>query len=195
MNTSCSIKSQQNSGIYCILNTINNKFYIGSTKNTIRRRWLKHINDLKNNKHSNLHLQYSYNKYTIDAFKFIILEIINFTTIEHLLNREQYWMDITNCSKSGYNVHSKAMCLNNNYVVSKETKQKLKNCNIGKPRPEWMKIQYGKPILKYDKNMNFIEEYYSLAEAARINNVYRTNIKDVAMGKYKTCGGFIWKYK
>lgn len=60
------------SGIYKIINKINNKFYLGSSKN-LHKRWLRHKNDLKNNKHHNQALQRAYNKYGLDNFEFIII--------------------------------------------------------------------------------------------------------------------------
>jgi hypothetical protein len=52
-----------------------------------------------------------------------------------------------------------------------------------------------KPILKFDKNGNFIAEYKSLKEAAKIHNIRDNNISRAANGRRKTCGGYIWKYK
>lgn len=50
------------SGIYCIENKINNKTYIGSSKN-LYQRLLKHFALLRHNKHENAHLQSAWNKY------------------------------------------------------------------------------------------------------------------------------------
>jgi group I intron endonuclease len=51
-----------NCGIYKITNIVNNKCYVGSSIN-IKNRIYKHFWLLSNNKHYNLHLQKSYNKY------------------------------------------------------------------------------------------------------------------------------------
>ena len=48
----CIINIMINSGIYEIKNLVNNKFYIGSTKNFINRK-RKHFSELKTNKHGN----------------------------------------------------------------------------------------------------------------------------------------------
>lgn len=56
-------------GIYEIINTTNNKRYIGSSRNTYKRIW-QHQKYLKTNTHPNLHLQSAYNKYGLDYFKF-----------------------------------------------------------------------------------------------------------------------------
>jgi len=74
-------------GIYAIHNIISNKYYIGSSQ-CIRRRWNEHKSLLNRNKHGNQHLQYSYNKYGLDVFEFIILEECN---INELLQREDYY--------------------------------------------------------------------------------------------------------
>ena len=60
-------------GVYSITNLKNGKVYIGSSKN-ISDRWWHHKYDLRLNKHSNIHLQRSYNKYGEDSFKFQVLE-------------------------------------------------------------------------------------------------------------------------
>lgn len=77
------------SGIYKIVNVINNKFYIGSSKN-LNKRFKIHLSELKNNRHNNFYLQKSFNKYGENNFKF---EIIENCSKEILLKREQYYID------------------------------------------------------------------------------------------------------
>lgn len=53
-----------------------------------------------------------------------------------------------------------------------------------------------KPILQYDKNGNFIQEYIGIAEATRLNGFKnRTNIICNLKGRTKSAYGFVWKYK
>ena len=61
------------SGIYGIRNLVNNKIYIGSSKN-IRNRISDHKYSLNKNIHPNDYLQKSWNKYKINNFIFFIIE-------------------------------------------------------------------------------------------------------------------------
>jgi len=102
--TEISVPENQ-SGIYMILNTINDKYYIGSAINLSKRR-SNHFSDLRRNVHSNIHLQRAYNKYGEMNFKFILVELVDDSTT--ILAREQYYIDLYNASddKYGYNICS-----------------------------------------------------------------------------------------
>lgn len=111
------------SGIYKIVNILNGKFYVGSSKN-IEVRWGKHLQKLRSNKHPNIHLQRSYNK---DSSAFII-EVIELCNVDDLIAREQYWIDTLNphyniCKIAGNSIGVKR---------SEGTKQKLRDINTGK---------------------------------------------------------------
>lgn len=53
----------------------------------------------------------------------------------------------------------------------------------------------GRQIIQYDKKMNYINDYKSISEASRQNNVDLTSIQKCCKNKQKTAGGYIWKYK
>ena len=76
-------------GIYKIKNLKNKKCYYGSSKN-IEKRWRTHLNNLKNGKHHNIHLQRSWDKYGEDNFVFEVVEECDET---HLLELEQKYLD------------------------------------------------------------------------------------------------------
>jgi len=86
-------------GIYKIVCLDNNKIYIGSSQ-TVRQRIINHKSDLRSNKHQNTHLQRAWNKYQENGFKF---ELIQYCDIEVLLEREQFYIDLYNCYKTGFN--------------------------------------------------------------------------------------------
>jgi len=84
-------------GIYCIRNVLNDKRYIGSSKN-IETRWRVHKSRLRHNKHHSSHLQKSYN--LDNQFSYEILEYI--ADLSQLEIREQYWVDHYQSYKSNY---------------------------------------------------------------------------------------------
>jgi len=76
-------------GIYNIINTVNNKRYIGSSNN-LERRHYRHFYDLRNGSHANKHLQSAVTKYGLDNFIFKTIELCE---IENLLIIEQEHID------------------------------------------------------------------------------------------------------
>ena len=96
-------KRKKTSGIYKIINKVNGKYYVGSS-NDIKGRWCQHKGQLNNNKHSNPHLQYAWNKYGKDNFEFIIVE----ETPQNKL-MEQNYLDIAKTEKH--------KCYNSSFVV------------------------------------------------------------------------------
>tara|TARA_R110000868_G_C10688432_1_gene748089 strand:- start:38 stop:742 length:705 start_codon:yes stop_codon:yes gene_type:complete len=77
------------SGIYKIINVVNNKFYVGSSVD-LRKRKSKHFSELRHNKHNNKHLQRAWNKYGEDSFIFVIVEEL--TRDDDLLSAENIWL-------------------------------------------------------------------------------------------------------
>ncbi len=79
------------SGIYSIHNKINNKKYIGHSKN-ITYRWYHHLNNLMNNNHPNYKLQEDFNTYGLNAFNFSILKLIEGK--DNLILKEQEYLNL-----------------------------------------------------------------------------------------------------
>lgn len=121
------------SGIYKITNIITGLFYIGSANN-IERRFIEHRKNLRGNKHSNSYLQNAWNKYWEHLFKF---EIIEFVMVELLIEREQYWFDLTKCydRSIGYNLRPKAAS-NKGCKFSEEFKEMRRKNQTGKKASE-----------------------------------------------------------
>jgi len=94
------------SGIYKIVNLVNNKIYIGSAKN-LNKRWKRHLADLKNQSHHNIHLQRSWEKHGESKFIFEIIEYVEDVT--SLYEREQYYIDtLQPFNEKGYNIGKKS---------------------------------------------------------------------------------------
>jgi len=102
------------SGIYKITNKINNKMYIGSSKN-MPIRLNQHLKDLIADKHHSYKLQNDFNEFGIDVFTFEIIRVVN--NESELKDIEQKYMDDYKCYEDniGYNVS----------ISAKEKKTKL----------------------------------------------------------------------
>lgn len=87
-------------GIYRIRNIIDDMCYYGSSIN-IHKRWNRHKNELNKNKHTNIFLQRSWNKYGQDNF---IFEIIEECKEKDLLIIEQLYLN----KKPNYNIGLKS---------------------------------------------------------------------------------------
>jgi group I intron endonuclease len=94
------------SGIYKITNTVNGKYYLGSSDN-IKNRWKSHLYSLRHNKHHSIHLQRAWNKYGEKNFIFELVEEVDKNV---LLEREQYHLDTLTPwdDNVGYNVSKSA---------------------------------------------------------------------------------------
>lgn len=91
-------------GVYAITNTKNGKKYVGSSCNLAKRK-NQHFSDLRNDRHSNIHLQRAYHKYGESDFVWEILEI---ASDDDLLTCENNWIDKLAVCTSGYNIALKA---------------------------------------------------------------------------------------
>jgi hypothetical protein len=171
-------------GVYKIVNLVNNKFYIGSTKNIRERLW-KHRALLRHNRHHNPHLQNSWNKYGEDNFDYCILEVC---TSENQYEREQFYIDTFHPE---YNIAEIVELPSYSEVSRKKHSETRKRMFAeGKLIPTKMT-----KIYMYDLSGNFIKEYQSLVEASRELNINRHLIGKNLSGEQKRCHEYIFKYE
>jgi group I intron endonuclease len=126
-------KNLDKSGIYKIINLLNNKLYIGSSTNKIQRRFSSHIQLLLNNKHHAVYLQNSFNKnnQNFENYKFEIIELVEPI---NCIEREQYYIDLykSYIPKFGYNISPTAgNCLGVKHTLENKIKlfEKLRTLN------------------------------------------------------------------
>ena len=114
------------SGVYKIVNVINNKCYIGSACN-IHNRWARHKKDLNSRIHHSILLQRAWNKHGCDRFEFHLIETVG---KQDLINKEQYYFDLL---KPAYNLckiaGSRLGCTG--AKLSKETRKKMSEARKG----------------------------------------------------------------
>lgn len=120
--------------IYKITNTVNGKVYIGQTIRPIMDRFLRHVNDARNNPSTHLKLHRAMNKYGAD--KFTIEKIDEATTKVELDEKEQFWIKEYNSIGFGYNLTEGGeggntyKCRTSSQM--KKTREKLSKSKIGR---------------------------------------------------------------
>lgn len=127
------IKDKHKSGIYCIINKLNNKMYIGKAK-CIHSRIKSHIANCNTKSlEENRYLINSWHKHGRDNFDYFVLEYLNLE--ETLLSeRELYWQQKYNVTnrRFGYNLRldsSTRMITHKStrILISKRLKKEWKN--------------------------------------------------------------------
>lgn len=131
--------------IYCIVNKVNGKKYVGKTSNTIEKRFRQHINDSKRIYCEKRPLYSAMRKYGTDNFYVYLLEQCD---KEHLSERETFWINKLETLKNGYNatIGGDGKFLIDEEVVVKEY-EKLKRASLVAQKLHHDEGQIGK-ILK-----------------------------------------------
>lgn len=214
-------KDKGKSGIYVIRNLINNKVYIGKSKN-IYIRMKTHVTKLNTkSQDENRHLINAWHKYGKDKFDYYVIEYCEFN--ESLLKeRELYWITIFDSLNrdKGYNLR---MDTSTNCEVLEETREKCRRSQIKRyENPEerkksseaskkfWnenpeikerMKKSLSKNrrlyrVGKFDKDTDeLIEVFPGIAEVAiKYPDYYIQAIKGCCGGNKKSYKGFKWHY-
>ena len=115
------------SGIYKIVNRINGKYYVGSSKD-IDKRWHYHKVFLNNNYHPNDYLQHSWNKNKEENFELIIVERLE--PNREILHKEEnkYLFTAKNEKDKTYNLNFDAQ----GGDISEYSRKKISDKNKGK---------------------------------------------------------------
>jgi len=187
------------SAIYKIVNTYNNKLYVGSCVGHYLRKG-QHWHKLRQGTHDNNHLQSAWNMYGEDTFIFEVVEYVD--DVFKLIEREQFWMDALDvCNrKKGYNKAPRAGS-NLGRTMSTESRKKMSMSKKGlKQDPNVVKcraLSNSKAVCNYDKTGKFLFEYFSIKKAAEHLGINPGSISKALSDNYpnnKTAGGYIWKF-
>ena len=169
------------SGIYQIKNLINNKLYIGSSKN-LYERFLTHRAELRNNYHFNTHLQNAFNKYGEQNFQFTILQQCD-NDQNLLFDLEQWYVDILNPE---YNQNKEVVFLP---MITLEARKKVSETRKKLYRENKLNV-YKNKIYLYYKDGSFVGEFESGREAAKFIHTTEDKISSVAHGKWVQIKGY-----
>lgn len=161
------------SGIYCILNTVNNKPYIGKSNN-IYKRWRDEKYGLKNKIFHNRHLQRAWDLYGEKFFEFYIVEQC---TEDILSDREKFWIEYYDAYYNGYN-QTLGGEGTPGVVFSDERKQKIREVHFGENNSNTRPVY----CLELD------QEFWGAKEYHDIYKVNRNGICECCRGKQTYCG-------
>lgn len=95
-------KEEKMGYIYKIINSVNDKIYVGMTKRTIEVRWREHMKayDDENSRMYNFKIYQAMRELGINNFTPIMIEECN---DENLEEREKYWIEYYDSVSNGYN--------------------------------------------------------------------------------------------
>lgn len=159
-------------GIYLILCTGNDEFYIGSSKN-IHIRFRKHRNELNIDKHYGKYLQRSFTKYGRDSLVgFILEETIDFE------GRELYWIKY----------------LKPKFNSSEDVKRNFLNAQYYEAIQKAREKQQIK-VVALTLEGNFVKEFDSVTRAAEFFGTSSTNISGVCKGRLRYMKDHLFIYK
>lgn len=132
-------------GIYCIRNTVNNKVYIGKSKN-IYNRIIQHCHKLKiKDADENPFLIKSWHKYGRSSFEYFVIEYLELNE-KLVAERELYWMQhFKSLDKNyGYNLR----CDSDSKMIVHESTSKKISERLKKEWAEGVRSEHAKKVSK-----------------------------------------------
>ena len=174
-----------NYSVYCHINRINNKRYIGITSINPKKRWLS------GNGYRGMVFGKAIIKYGWDSFTHEILHT-NLSEEEALAEEKRLIQKYKTCNrKYGYNQSP------GGNVVSATMREKMRkkmtgknNPMYGKPRPENNLKATRKPVMCIETEV----VYESISMASKLTGINLGHIASTCKGLRKSAGGFHWKY-
>ncbi len=165
--------------VYSITNKLNQKIYIGSSSNYVKR-FHDHIKALKENTHYNFHLRSSWNKYGEDNFVFDVVELLpsDYTKEEQFAQEQVYLDKFKSYERNlGYNISKIAFGCTGMLGKTGDLNKKS--------------IQ----VYQYDISGKFIARWANSTVAASSINGNRRNIAACCLNKREAADGFLWSYE
>lgn len=182
-------------GIYKIVNTVNNRIYIGSSMNLCSRK-NRHFNELRKNKHINHYLQNDFNKCGEKNFVFEIIEEYDLITLNELLILEQYYINNfydkqLNC----YNINPFSNHPGGRPLSKLAYEKMLLFTRSGEFRTKMSRIHKGKIVLKETRdkmsisklgqNNSFFGKTHKESTKKKLSELGKTRMKGKKFPKHK----------
>ena len=182
----------------------NGKSYIGQTTNEKHRIniWFSNVYKYAGQKINRARSKYGSFNFTYEIF---FKEEFNDNQVasEILDKWEKYYICKYDTFENGYNLTLGGLGARG-YIWTEESKGKSSDSRKGIPLSEETKRKISissmgkttsKPILQYNKDNEYINEFISATSASKITGISRTAIKNNLCCYSKSAGGYIWKYK
>ena len=197
--------------IYAIKNKTNGKMYIGKTEYTNPiRRFKIHLAERKKSRCKGRALYRALNQYGVENFEFQILEE---TTSDLASEREQYYIQLYDTYKNGYNetlggdgtpyVQFEVEEILRRYQDGQSLKQIAADLSHDTSSIRKILIEHNipirriysnKPVAQIDPNTNTVVQIFESASAAEQTIPTGKHINQACKGSYKTAGGYKWEY-
>jgi plasmid maintenance system antidote protein VapI len=148
--------------------------------NNMKNIWVSNTGKIKynNNKITYGHSSGGYLKISFNKKSFFVHRIVAQAFIDNIDNKE--YINHKDGNRTNNNID------NLEWVTPKENTEHAINTGLS---------SVTKKIIQFDLNMNKINEFMSINDAAKILNIKRQNISAVCEGKSLTAGGFIFLFK
>lgn len=167
--------------IYKLVNTLNDKCYIGCTMN-LKNRIRKHFYELKNNTHHNQYLQRSFNKDGKNVFEVEVIKVFKLIGREDLIEIEKEYIKSHGCLENGYNLmldgrsHFSKMNKSKKHIKSNRKKQCIS-------------------VMAFDRFTGKLSYTFDcVSDAARFFNDQSTNISKCCKGRANYIKGHVFIY-
>lgn len=174
--------------VYIHKNKINQKIYVGLTKQNPLTRWRSKGEGYKKQPKFWNAIQ----KYGWDNFEHIILKTN--LTADEASQLEKELIKSFNSVQNGYNADEGGIITNH----SPETIKKIKNAMIGKTHSQQTKNKISNSKYKEKKAIICIEtkkEYLSASDAMKETGIDKSSISKACYGTIYTAGGYHWCFK
>jgi group I intron endonuclease len=178
--------------IYWIRNILNNKRYVGSSFRDVREKEHWDLLEDRNDEHHSIHLQRAYNKYSKENFEFKIIEKIEYTSEQELLDKEQEYMNLyrTLNSMYGYNCRpaSRNLMREENPDNWEIVKHKISVSNTGKKASDAAKkkmsdAKKGKPgYPRTDEHKKIMSDFMKSDKNPAKNSICQKKMSDAKKG-------------
>ena len=171
-------------GIYYVGSATRTNMKFGKSNVGFNARWREHLLKLYNGNHYNKKLQNTFNKYGKENIRF---EIIEFCEPNICHGIEQYWLNMLDSYRNGYNLAYVVDKHSIGYVCTPERRKQMSDRMLGEKNPCFKKDKKIKEkkerkiikVLQYDFDGNFVKEYNSVKEATEFVHGSDGNISRV----------------